>query len=372
VAPGIRIFLETLVDRRRSTFFLRELSMTPVASRKSLLVVGGGPVGIEMALAALRDGSWHVTIAERGDRPAANLATWAHVRLFSAWSLNVSAAGLDVLDAMGVPRPASADIPTGDAFARAYLLPIWRYLGANERCSLRLSTTVISIARGSLLKLDMGSDRRRQQRFRVLVTSTSGAEEIIECDAVVDASGTYGNANWLGVGGIPALGERQLRSRIMVGIPNVLGADRSHFTGSKVTALIGCGYSAITTLNLLKMLAEEEAPEHPDGSVRARVVWATRREGGGQPYQLIPNDPLPDRDALSQLGNAYAAGKVNSPALEVKYLGGVQLSQISESAAGMKLTFVSADGGSPPISPDFAHARAQVAACARTHARSIV
>lgn len=323
------------------------------SSRKSLIVVGGGPVGIEMALAVVRDGSWSVTIVEQGDRPAANIATWAHVRLFSAWSLNVSAAGLDVLDTMGVPRPASADIPTGDEFTNAYLLPIWRFLGANERCALRLSTQVISIARGSLLKGDMGSDRRRQQRFRVLVTSKSGAEEVIECDAVIDASGTYGNANWLGVGGIPALGERQLRSRIMVGIPDVFGADRSLFTGRKVTALIGCGYSAITTLNLLKRFAEEESPKQPDGSACARVVWLTRREGGGQPYKLIPNDPLPDRDALSQLGNAFAAGTVDSPALEVKYLGGVQLGQISESAAGMKLTFISAEGGSTSIRPGF-------------------
>ena len=32
-------------------------------------------------------------------------------------------------------------------------------------------------------------------------------------DNVVDASGTYGNPNWMGKGGTPALGERALRER---------------------------------------------------------------------------------------------------------------------------------------------------------------
>merc|ERR1711965_616955 len=33
-------------------------------------------------------------------------------------------------------------------------------------------------------------------------------EVILEADAVVDATGTYGQRNWLGAGGMPALGER--------------------------------------------------------------------------------------------------------------------------------------------------------------------
>ena len=32
-------------------------------------------------------------------------------------------------------------------------------------------------------------------------------------DNVVDASGTYGNPNWMGKGGTPALGERTFRER---------------------------------------------------------------------------------------------------------------------------------------------------------------
>jgi hypothetical protein len=39
-------------------------------------------------------------------------------------------------------------------------------------------------------------------------------EQLLEgFDAVVDASGSYGNHNWIGMGGVPAVGERSLAGK---------------------------------------------------------------------------------------------------------------------------------------------------------------
>ena len=68
--------------------------------------------------------------------------------------------------------------------------------------------------------------------------------------------------------------------------------NREVFQGSndspKVTAVIGSGASAVTTLKALQSLAEK------GGGVG--VVWVTRH--GPNPYHLIENDSLPQRHAL--------------------------------------------------------------------------
>lgn len=61
-------------------------------------VVGAGPVGLEMAVRAVRQG-FNVCLIERGPLIAANVREWQHVELFSPWSLNMSAAGKEVLAA---------------------------------------------------------------------------------------------------------------------------------------------------------------------------------------------------------------------------------------------------------------------------------
>ena len=70
----------------------------------------------------------------------------------------------------------------------------------------------------------------------------------------------------------------------------------------KVTAVIGSGASAVTTLRALKNLASE--PQKGVG-----VVWITRH--GPEPYQLIDNDPLPQRRALYRLDENLNLGSFN-------------------------------------------------------------
>ncbi len=84
-------------------------------------------------------------------------------------------------------------------------------------------------------------------------------ESIVISDKVVDCTGVWGNANWSGIGGIPALGERTLvnRGRIRQKIPNVV-LESANFVG-KTCLVIGTGASAITTISSLRALAEGDA-----------------------------------------------------------------------------------------------------------------
>ena len=57
--------------------------ITPPKGSKRLLVLGGGPIGVELACRAVVDG-WRVTVVEQG-APFAHVRTWGHVTLFSPW-----------------------------------------------------------------------------------------------------------------------------------------------------------------------------------------------------------------------------------------------------------------------------------------------
>ena len=66
-----------------------------MAPRPRLLVIGGGPIGLEAALQALNLG-YGVRVLERG-RVGENILTWGHVRMFSPWEMNCSPLGLELL-----------------------------------------------------------------------------------------------------------------------------------------------------------------------------------------------------------------------------------------------------------------------------------
>ena len=248
-----------------------------------LLIVGGGPIGLEMAVAAVLSQKWDVTIVERGTELCANVVAWEHVHLFSAWKLNMSEAGRAALRSMGVAIPecremgeetTDADYPTGKKFLDQYLRPLGNYVSGSEHCTLLLETKVLSIGKSTqLLKGDMNKSRRKGASFRTLVVKGE-TEEILISDAVVDASGTYGNGNWLGLGGIPALGERTFAANIIRIVPNVTENAARYL--NKTTVVVGSAYSAITTISKLKYLAAANSVEF------VYVHWCTRRgnEGG--------------------------------------------------------------------------------------------
>lgn len=259
---------------------------------RHLVIIGAGPIGLEAAVRAL-DAGHRVTLIER-DRVAANVRRWGHVRFFSPWSMNVSDRGREICAAAGHAALDLEAFPTGFEFADAYLEPLAAHVRTHG--ALVEGVSVTSIGRREQLKgHNVGSDDRARTGFHLHLQDASGAERYLDADVVLDCSGTYGNPNYLGPGGVPALGERALRDRICWVIPDILGDDHDDFAG-RTTMVVGAGYSAITTLNLLLELGNQAVGTH--------IVWVTR--AGDAPYERVTDDPLPERDRLAALGNRLA------------------------------------------------------------------
>jgi cation diffusion facilitator CzcD-associated flavoprotein CzcO len=267
-----------------------------------IAVVGAGPIGLEAALYA-RFLGYDVVILERGE-VAQSVRDWGHLRMFSPFGMSRSPLGLAALDAQDEsyqPPPDDALI-TGHEWIERYLAPLSRSdLLADH---LRTQTTVVAISKEDLLQGDLpGNPDRGDWSFRLLVRDAAGQERTELADAVIDASGVFTRANWLGHGGAPAAGELAWRNRIEYRLPDILGADRERYAG-RHTLLIGGGHSAATNLVALADLARD--------AMETEVTWITRREGpagAGGPLAAIANDPLPARAGLARQANALAGDR---------------------------------------------------------------
>ena len=222
-----------------------------------LCVVGAGPIGLEMAVRAVRHGL-DVCVVERGASIAANVREWQHVELFSPWSINVSATGREVLKEMGAPVPDESVFPTGAALIAEYLQVLEDFLCKSGRCEFKFNSELISIGRSSFLKWEhIGANgKRKGAPFRLLLQSAAGEEELVtDCNFLVDSSGTWNQPNWCGAGGVPAVGERKLvkAGRILQHIPDPALAPQQ-FLGKRI-CVVGSGASAITSINALQRSA---------------------------------------------------------------------------------------------------------------------
>src|SRR5207247_1906763 len=86
-----------------------------------------------------------------------------------------------------------------------------------------------------------GHPLRGERPFRILV-ETSRGEEVMEADAVLDASGVYDRPAAVGVGGIPARGERALDGTLIHRLDALQAALPG--LGGKAVLLVGHGHSA--------------------------------------------------------------------------------------------------------------------------------
>lgn len=180
-----------------------------------------------------------------------------------------------------------------------------------------LSTAVVSITRQGISKSQHAahSSQRKNSRFLLLVHSAiDNVEKTLQCDIVIDASGTYSNPNYMGPSGMPAIGERRLRERnkIYYAIPS----PTFNCASGNTVAVVGCGASAITTIKVLSQLDYD-------------VVWITRTSADKAPYNRVNDDPLPQRDSLYALGNAIASGAASS---NVRYIPNVDITRVEELA----------------------------------------
>ena len=266
-----------------------------------LVIVGGGPVGLEAALQAAKRG-YDVEVLEAG-RVGEYCRRWGHVRMFSPWRMNCSSLGLDALGREGIrPFEDAENSPTGLEFVQRYLRPLAR--SSLLRGRVKEGCRVIAIGRKGLTKSDrIGDPSRGTFPFHLLV-ERNGRRRLVEADLVIDVTGTYGNHRHPGDGGIPVPGEDRHGDLIDYHLQDFMGRDRRRFA-NRSTLLIGSGYSAATAVVSLQALARM-APA-------TRVLWCYRR-GTDAPVPRFSNDPLPERDELAAAANRVATGAL--PAIQ--------------------------------------------------------
>ncbi len=288
--------------------------MTSIEDPRSLAIIGAGPIGLEAGIYALNLG-YDVKVFERGC-VGENILCWGHVKMFSPWRFNYSRLGAMLLAQDGENFcPAADECPTGREYVEAYLIRLSRLSILRGR--IFQGTKIVAISRQNLLKHDLiGDVKRGEKRFRILTQGRDGQERVFYSDFLIDASGVYGNHNYVGDGGIPALGERANVSSISYLLDDVLGKDRNRYAGKR-TLVIGSGYSAATSACDLDKLASEV-----EGT---SVLWITIAKGDKKiPYKSIPGDELIERDDLIKRANAIADGA--SP--HIQHLRGIVVEEI--------------------------------------------
>ena len=244
-------------------------------------VIGAGPQGLAAAAHLLERGlTPHVL--EQGREPAAAVAEWGHVRLFSAWPELVDKAAARLLEPTGWEAPAKG-YPTGAQWRESYLVPLAEALSDH----VRYGATVSGVSRKGRDRL-VDADRA-EQPFVLHVTGADGTEERIEARAVIDASGTWRRPNPAGADGLPALGERAAHA---AGTVTYAVPDRADATSyaAKHTVVIGAGDSAFNAVNELTAIAKD----HPG----TKITWAIRRAVSTNTFGGGEADELPERGAL--------------------------------------------------------------------------
>lgn len=246
-------------------------------------VIGAGPVGLAAAARLVERGLTPV-VFERGPTVGAAVSAWGHVRLFSPWSYNIDDAARALLAGSGWHAPDPAALPTGAELLRDYLAPLAAHPAIAPH--LRLQAEVTAISRHGLDR--MTSLGRDGTPFSVRWRDATGEHRML-ARAVIDASGTWGRPNPLGVDGLPVQGEADAADRIDYGIPDVREAARHDYEGRRIL-VAGGGHSAMNVvLDLLRL--QDAAPD-------TRVVWALRRNrldklaGGGSADQLAERGAL--------------------------------------------------------------------------------
>jgi hypothetical protein len=263
-----------------------------------IAILGAGPIGLEAALAAAAHGH-EFEVFEAAPAVGGHVRRWSHVRTFTPWSMNVSPRIRAALPA----APDGAAPPTGGELADEMLEPIAALPALHGR--IRLNTRVLAVGREGRLKHEaVGDPRRAATPLRLLVAGPDGDEAIVNADVVIDATGTYGNPNRLGDGGIGAVNERAFEDRIDRHLP-AFEAQAERWAGRTIL-LTGAGHSAQTAAIRLAEFARH-APA-------TRVVWAVRNPA--PQWGAVEADPLPERASLGAAAARLASGA--SPAITLR------------------------------------------------------
>ena len=245
-------------------------------------VIGAGPVGLAAAARLIERGIEPV-VFEKGTSAGAAVLEWGHVRVFSPWKYNIDDAARELLEEAGWSEPDPDYHPSGREIVEGYLAPLSRVPRIAQ--GLKLGATVTAITRKGLSKI--GSKDRDAAPFVVRYTD-NGTERDMLVRSVIDASGTWGLSNPMGLNGLPIAGEAA-SARVSYGIPDVTGARREEFVGKR-TLVVGSGHSAINAAIALMELQTADPG--------TKIFWALRHHGVDRLLGGGLNDQLPERGAL--------------------------------------------------------------------------
>ena len=269
----------------------RPVLRTPLLGGLPVVIIGAGPVGLAAAAHLLERGI-DFLIYEAGGSAASSVASWAHVRLFSPWSLLIDPAARRLLSTTDWTQPDADSLPTGAELIEHYLAP----LAAHEDIASRThpGSTVVAVSR-------QGADRTRSaaRSTTPFILRIRTGPELVEviAGAVIDASGTYSSPNGLSSNGLEPLGAEQIVDRVVHALPDVLGTGRARFAG-RHTTVVGAGHSAANTLIALAQLAREEPG--------TRVSWVVRNSGAAR-VSVSPDDELRARASIGARVTALVA-----------------------------------------------------------------
>ena len=298
-------------------------------SELPVAVIGAGPVGLAAAAHLLEQGQEPI-VFEAGLSVGTSLRSWAHVRLFSPWRYVIDDAARRLLEQTTWTAPDPERYPTGGEIVDQYLEPLAATSALRGR--IRTGQTVTSVVRSGFDKMTtLGRD---ESPFAITVQTASGDEETVLVKAVVDASGTSNRPNPAGAAGVMAIGEQAVGDRIVYGIPDVLGDQRSRYAGKRVLVL-GSGHSAFNALLDLVDLA--------DSAPGTSITWAVRKPanrlqnlyGGGI------NDALPARGELgARVQNLIESGRL-------QFVPGFRTMRMTDTPEGIVVG--STDNVLPPV-----------------------
>jgi len=185
---------------------------------RQITFIGAGPIGIEAAIYAQNLG-YNVLVLERRE-VAHNIRQWKHVTFFSPFGMNYSVLGKQILTEQGLSLPTDDLYLSGEEYLNRYLLPLAE--SPFLKPHIVTDCEVVAISRRGILKGDhIGDGQRTNFPFRILTRNSRGKEDVYYSDYIIDASGTYGNHNWLGDGGIPARGEIANEKRIQYELEDI-------------------------------------------------------------------------------------------------------------------------------------------------------
>ena len=248
-----------------------------------IAIIGAGPVGLAAAAHLISYGQPFV-LFEAGEAVGANIKTWEHIRLFSPWRYNMDKKSVELLKRQGWQEPDLEALRTGRELVDDYLIPLSETVGIKPY--LELNAKVLSISKKDRDKMKTAG---RDEVPFVLYVERDGEVSKVEAQAVIDATGTWGNPNPANSDGVWLSGERHANERSFYGMPDVTGKHRERYSGKNV-AVVGSGHSAINALLELATL-KEAYPE-------TGIVWIIRKKSVSEAYGGEEKDALAARGEL--------------------------------------------------------------------------